>query len=414
MDKRSIAAALIGHALERYDVVLYGFFASMLAPIFFHQSSNIALLSSMGTFAAGYLMRPLGGIVFGLLGDRYGRKRAFLWSIMLVVIPTFIIGILPTYQEIGILAPIILITCRLMQGFCAGGEFSGAAIFVGEHANKKHAGLAGSFICAIGFLGVALGTGIASITTLPIFAHWGWRIPFLIGAFLTLVSYFLRRKMNETPDFLNDAIKTSHVKNPLLEVLKNWKKNLLITMAIGACGHIFLYTTTVYMSTSYKHTFQLPPHIILKFDTILVLFWMLIVLLMGALSDKIGIRRLMNFSLCLVILFSFPIFYYLDQHFTIENLFTCQIILIVLCSGFFGPATAIFTELFPTTKRYSGIAFGITLGQAIFGGTTPLINELLVSLTGDRRAPSLYVMLGAIITLFSLRKLPHLTKNNLS
>jgi MHS family proline/betaine transporter-like MFS transporter len=405
MDRKSIFAALVGHALERYDVVLYGFFASMLAPVFFPKDSSIALISSMGTFAAGYLMRPIGGIFFGFLGDKYGRKKAFLWSIVMVVFPTFIMGILPSYEQIGIYAPIILIICRLFQGFCAGGEFSGAAIFVGEHSSKKHAGLAGSFVCGIGFLGVALGTAIGSITTSPTFPEWGWRIPFLIGSVLTLASYFLRRRMQETPDFIESKQNKNLLKNPLLEVLANWKSSVLCAFAIGACGHIYLYTTTVYINNVYKNALNLPQHVIMKIDTSIVLYWMTVVIIMGYISDKIKVKNLMALSTLSVFFASYPVFIYMNQDLSFERILISQLILITLGAGFFGPATAVFKELFPTEERYSGIAFGITFGQALLGGTTPLIAELLVKFTKNPCSPAYYLMFGSLITFLALIKM---------
>lgn len=402
MDKKSMVAALIGHALERYDVVLYGFFASMLTPIFFPENDMLSLFSSMGTFAAGYLMRPFGGIVFGILGDKYGRKQAFMWSIMLVVLPTLVMGLLPTYEQIGLAAPLLLIFCRLMQGFCAGGEFSGAAIFIGEHTLEEHAGLSGSFVCAVGFFGVALGTTIGSFTTSPFFPEWGWRIPFLIGSFLTLMSYFLRKKMYETPDFIRSAQHESLLINPLREIFKYWKKSILYAGAIGACGHIYLYTTTVYMNNIYKNTIKISSHYIIFIDTLLVLYWLMIVLLMGFLSDKLGVKKLMAGSALSVFFIAYPVFFYFDQDLSVERLFISQITLITFCAGFFGPATALFKELFPTEERYTGIAFGITLGQALLGGTTPLIEELLVTFTQDQKTPAFYVMFGSAIALLSL------------
>lgn len=405
MDKRSMFSALVGHALERYDVVLYGFFASMLTPIFFPKDSSIALISSMGTFAVGYLMRPIGGIVFGFLGDKYGRKNAFLWSIMFVIFPTLIMGILPTYSEIGIYAPIILISCRLLQGFCAGGEFSGAAIFIAEHTSLKYAGLAGSFVCAIGFLGVALGTAIGSITTSPLFPEWGWRIPFLFGSFLTLLSYFLRKNMQETPDFIENWQKKRILKNPLSDMFRHWKKNLFYTFTIGACGHVYLYTTTVYMNNVYKQTLEFSSQSIMIIDTFLVLFWGGVVLIMGYLSDKIGIKKLMLFSTGSMFIIVYPIFLFMNQNLSFERILISQLVLIAIGAGFFGPATALFKELFPTENRYSGIALGITVGQALLGGTTPLIEELLVKLTGDQRAPAFYVMAMSLLTSMTLMSL---------
>lgn len=392
MNKKSIFAALIGHALERYDVVLYGFFATLLAPVFFPPDSATSIISSLGTFAAGYLMRPVGAIYFGALGDRYGRKQAFLWSVIFVTVPTLIIGLLPTYAQIGIYSPLILVICRLFQGFCAGGEFTGAAIFIGEHADDRYAGRAGSLVCAVGFLGLAFGTLIGSITTLPYFGDWGWRIPFIFGALLTMWSYILRRNMEETPDFKQSEKKKSLLTSPLVDVLKHNKKGLISTISIGACGHVFLYSTTIYMNTVYKQQLHMSAHTLMMIDTSLILYWMLVVLIAGFLADRIGVKKLMSVSSLCMGFCVYPIYYMMNQGLSVHKILMSQIILITISAGFFGPATALFKEIFPTEKRYSGVAFGITLGQALWGGTTPMILEMIVRHTGDPNDAAFYIM----------------------
>ncbi|MCC8399084.1 MAG: MFS transporter [Rickettsia endosymbiont of Platyusa sonomae] len=405
MDRKSMTAALIGHAMERYDVVLYGFFAAILAPNFFPADENIALIASSSSFASGYFMRPIGAIFFGTLGDKIGRKQAFLYSILFVIFPTLTISILPTYDKIGIISPIILILCRLMQGFCAGGEFSGAAIYIGEHTSKKYAGFAGSFVCATGFLGVAIGTSIGSFSTASFMPDWGWRIPFFIGGITTMASYFLRRNMDETPDFKKVAKQKQIVRSPLKIVLKDWKNNLLCTIGIGACGHIFLYITTLHLSTIYKEKLQISASNILGINTFLILYWMVLVMVMGYISDKLGIKNLMRYSSLSILFLAYPIFVFLHQNLTFTSCIVSQLILITIGAGFFVPVTGIFTELFPTQERYSDIAFGITIGQALLGGTTPLIATSLVSLTGSPQSPSLYMSFGALIGYLGITKM---------
>ncbi len=279
--KKSMLAALIGHAIERYDVVLYGFFAASIAPSFFPGEGGYSIIASYGSFAAGYLMRPIGGIFFGYLGDILGRKKSFLYSVLLVSIPTFGISILPTYDYIGIYAPIILILCRLMHGFCSGGEFSGAALYIGEHSELKSEGFNGSLVCAVGFLGVAVGTMIGSITTLPFMPDWGWRIPFFIGGVVTLASYVIRKKMDETPEFKKFKQSNSTLNNPLKAVFQSDIRNLMCTICIGATGHIFLYTTTIYLSTIYKNILHIQQSEILAINTFLMLYWMILVVAAG-------------------------------------------------------------------------------------------------------------------------------------
>lgn len=414
MDKKSMFLALLGHALERYDVVLYGFFAVMLAPIFFPEGGNFALIASFGTFASGYFMRPLGGIFFGILGDKIGRKKAFLYSILFVVFPTLAISLLPTYNQIGMLAPIGLIICRLMQGFCAGGEFSGAAIYIGEHSSKKYEGLAGSLVCATGFLGIAVGTAIGAFSTASFMPSYGWRIPFFIGGIATLVGYFLRKNMAESPDFKEVQKRKKILDNPLKLVFMNRKNNLLCTMAIGASGHIFLYITTISMSTIYKENLHIDQSTILLINTFLALYWMSIVILMGYIADKVGIKKIMTYSSLITMILAYPVYIFLYQNVTITSCLISQIVLITSSSGFFGPAISVFKRLFPTEERYSGIAFGITVGQALLGGTTPLIAATMVSFTGSPLSPAIYMSFGALIGYLGVKKIKDVHTNNIN
>lgn len=238
---KAIFAAMVGNALEYYDVMLYGFFATMLAPLFFPtENQTISIISSFGTFAAGFLMRPLGGMIFGHLGDKFGRQKALVLAIFLVTIPTFTIGILPTYVEIGIAAPIILVICRLLQGLCVGGEYSGASIFVIEYSKKGQETFAGSILTASGLFGGVIGTFLGFICTLSFMPSWGWRIPFLLGSLMGLVGYYIRKNVNESPDFMrhkNEKV----AKVPLFLVFQNRKINLLCTIGIGAVSLIPFY-----------------------------------------------------------------------------------------------------------------------------------------------------------------------------
>ncbi|MBY0292328.1 MAG: MFS transporter [Alphaproteobacteria bacterium] len=425
VNKKSIVAALIGHVLERYDVALYGYFSAMLAPIFFStENASAALIASLGAFAAGYLMRPLGGIIFGYFGDRYGRKKAFTWSIVLVIIPTFIIGVLPSYAQIGIAAPIILITCRLMQGLCNGGEFSGAGIFVGEHTPTNRVGFTGSMICATGLLGAAFGTLFGAIVTLPMIPSWGWRIPFLVGSCLTFISYFIRRRMIETPVFQEVLEKECTLKNPLKEVFRNYKFNILNTIAIGGCGHILVYMPTIYMNVVYTTILKTPNFQILIINTGILGLWVILSPIMGYLADKVGIRQFMSGAAMIAILIAYPLFSFLEANLNLEGVIIFQLILTVIGSAFVAPISGLFVSLFPVRERYSGVAFSITLGQALFGGTTPLISTFLTNITGDFKAPAFFMMFGgtmgclAVIRMMQFPvklqgELPHLIRDPL-
>jgi MHS family proline/betaine transporter-like MFS transporter len=347
-------------------------------------------------------MRPLGGIIFGYFGDRYGRKKAFSWAIFLVIIPTLLIGFLPSYSRIGIAAPIILILCRLFQGLCGGGEFSGAGIFVGEHLPPNKAGLSGGLICATGLLGAALGTLFGALVTMPNMPNWGWRIPFIVGGCLTLISYFIRRNMFETPIFNKLSEDKMILKNPLKDIFTNYKYNIINTIAIGGCGHLLLYMSTIYMNVIYTTQLKISSSNILFINTGILCLWIVLSPFMGILSDRIGIRRFMAGSALISGILAYPLFLYLDNNLSLVGVINFQIMLTIIGSAFVAPISGLFTSLFPAQSRYSGVAFSITLGQALLGGTTPLISTFLTTITGDFKSPSYFMIFGCILGLLGI------------
>lgn len=403
MHKRSIGYALIGHTLERYDLALYGYFSTLLAPLFFPSNdAKLQILGSLGAFAAGYIMRPVGGILFGYVGDRYGRKTAFLYSVLFIVIPIFIMTFLPSYESIGIFAPIILVICRILQGLCGGGEFAGAGIYIGEHLDVERRGFGASLVCATGILGAALGTCLGAICTLPSMPSWGWRIAFFCGAVFTFISYFLRKRMVESPEFTKFINENPASKYPLLDVVNHHKANLLNGVFIGGCGHIFLYLSGLCMSIIYATYLKLPSYQIMVINTFILLIWVVLSPFCGIVGDKIGIRKLMSYAAIGGIFFAFPLFSILYYHLSIAIAIFFQISLSLIGVCFVAPISALFTRFFPIEQRYSGVGFSITLGQAIFGGTTPLISALLIDLTNDMRAPGFLLILGCILGLYGV------------
>jgi MHS family proline/betaine transporter-like MFS transporter len=403
MHKKSVFYALIGHTLERYDLALYGYFATLLAPLFFPSGNKrLQILGSLGAFAAGYIMRPVGGILFGYFGDRYGRKIAFLYSIFVIIIPVLIMAFLPTYESIGIFAPIILIFCRLLQGLCGGGEFAGAGIYIGEHLHVNHKGFGASLVCATGILGAAIGTCIGAVCTLPNMPSWGWRVAFLCGAVFTIASYLLRKRMAESPEFKKFIARNTPSKRPFLDALIHNKVNVLNGIFIGGCGHIFLYLSGICMNVIYASYLRLPSYKIMAINTCILLFWVFLSPLSGIVADKIGVRRLMSYAALSGLFFAFPLFSILHWHLSISTAIFFQVCLSFIGIGFVAPLSALFTSLFPVDQRYSAVGFSITLGQAILGGTSPLISAFLIEFTGDMRTPGLLLVLGCVLGLYGL------------
>lgn len=395
---KAIFAAMVGNALEYYDVMLYGFFAAMLAPLFFPTNDPvISTLSSLGTFAAGFIMRPLGGIIFGHLGDKFGRRKALVLAIFLVTIPTFTIGVLPTYREIGVIAPIVLLLCRLLQGLCVGGEYSGASIFVVEYSKRGKEAFAGSLLCAAGLSGGVLGTFLGCIFTLPSMPSWGWRVPFLIGTAFGLVGYYIRSKISETPDFIKH--KDENIpKVPLWGVLQKRKRSLVCTMGIGAAALIPLYLSSVYIGHLLGTELHLPTSQIMLINVILNIFLMSLLPAMGAIADsKIGKENLMIYSSVASTLIAYPLFFLLTSHLSVANVIFCQAIIAITNAAFAAPSMALLSTLFPVHERYSGIGFGYALGGALLGGTTPLIVVGLVNWLNSPMIPAYYLMFSGIM-----------------
>lgn len=397
MKKPKMMAATLGHILERYDVMLYGFLSSYLAKFFFppeHFQNSILL--TYGSFAAGYVMRPFGGAFFGYIGDRYGRKRALVLSIMLVSIPTAIIGLLPTYNEIGMLSPILLLACRLLQGICVAGEYSGASIYFYEHApTGKHSSTCG-VMAATAFLGALIATLVATIFIHDWMPSWGWRIPFILGSALGPVSFIFRRRMLETDDFLELQKKKKLLKAPILSVFKQRKLSILSAVFVGAQGHIPLYIATVYTNTLLTKLAGSAQWLVTLDNCCILCLWVTLIILSSLLADKIGKGKVMLGACLLACVMAYPIYAFLYAAPSLERVILMQVILSICGASFVGPAASLLPELFKTNERYSGIGFSLTLGQAMIGGMTPIFAALFVGWLGDPRAPFLLVIAGGL------------------
>lgn len=407
---RSTLALLAGYAIEKYDMFLYGFFTIVIGELFCPDSiADHHIIFGLSVFASGYLTRPLGGIFFGHLGDRLGRKKALLISIALAAIPPLLLSILPTYQQIGILAPIFLVLGRLFQGFCSGGEFSGASVFLQETSSPNRIAFSVSMLRAIGFIGVAAGTVVGYFSILPFMPSWSWRIPFIVGTILTIALYYVRRKeMTESSSF-QKAKATGEIKSiPMFELLKKSKMRLVCAMALTSFATVAYYMSTVYTASLLKVKFNLPNYKIMIINTGVICAWTLLIPLIGIWADKVGIRKFLKGSILLNIVLTYPLFWLLDNHFTLANFILFQVVSGVFCASFYVPFAGLIPKLFQVNERYSGVAFSITSIQAVLGGVTPLIATLLVSFTGDKKAPAFLLILSAMVALAGIMKVKQL------
>ncbi len=397
-NKKLIFAAITGNALEYYDFTLYGFFAVYLSSFYFPAEDPLtSKIASFGAFAAGFLMRPIGALIFGHLGDRYGRKTALLISIFLMTLPTLTIGLLPTYAEIGFWAPLIIVLCRLMQGICTAGEYSGAIVLIAEFNERYKPGFACSLLPASSLIGAIIGTGLGAVCLIDTMPAWAWRIPFIMGFIFGLLGLYLRVQLKESPAFTNLAKHHKISDSPVLDVLKYQRHNFLCSMGVGAAALAPFYVISVYIN-SLTLQVGLSPAQSMLMNVGALLMWMIFIPFVGYFSDRIGLGKIMSYGSLLLMCVSVPVFFFVNYNVTLEKILLAQAIL-SFCGAFYVAPFGAFlaTKVFPASHRYSGIALGVSCGEALFGGTSPLIAAGLVALTGASFAPGFYLVFCGLI-----------------
>jgi MFS transporter, MHS family, proline/betaine transporter len=400
---RNIIAGCIGNVLEWYDFAIYGFFAPVIAGLFFPSEDKLAsLISTFGVFAIGYLMRPVGSVIFGILGDKLGRKRALEFSVIIMAIPTTLIGVLPTYSNIGVAAPLLLTLLRLFQGASVGGEFTGSISFVVEHAPKNRRGFYSSwtFFSLLG--GILLGSAIASLITniLPKEAvdDWGWRIAFLLGIALGLFGLYLRIGLDEPPDFKRLKESGGLSETPIREAFRNYWKEILTVTGATVVAAVNFYLIFVYMTTYLSTETHVLLSSALDINTISMFVMMILVPFMGHISDKVGRKPLLIIGCLMITIFSYPLFILLSRGHLIYD-FGAQLVFALAFATLIGGFGAMMVELFPMRIRMSAVSIGYNVGFAIFGGTAPLVATLFIKTTGNKLAPSYYLILAGLISL---------------
>jgi len=404
-----VFASLVGTAVEWYDFFLYGSAAALVfGTLFFPESEPVtATLLAFGTYALGFVARPLGGVVFGHFGDRVGRKKMLVVALMLMGVATFAIGLLPTYATIGVAAPILLLVCRLLQGFAVGGEWGGAVLMAAEHGDEKNRGFWSSWPQAGVPLGNLMATGVlfllAAVQSDADFEAWGWRIPFLLSAVLVLIGLYVRLQLEESPVYreAKDEIAgkqqaDSHL--PLFEVIKNYPKEVLIAMGMRMAENISYYIFTI-ISITYVTTYlEADKDLILKMLLIAAAFQFFLIPALGALSDRVGRRPLYLVGAVGVAAWSFVFFGLL------ENMTSGSVLLAVSVGLFFhslmyAPQAAFFSELFGTSVRYTGASVGYQLASIFAGALAPII---ALELLGDDIANANTFAVGVYVTIASV------------
>lgn len=402
---RVIAASSIGTILEWYDFTLFAFLTPILASLFFpNQNKFTALMLTYAIFAIGFLARPIGAALFGHFGDRFGRKKTLIVSILLMAIPTFLIGLLPTYHEIGLAAPLLLIILRLCQGLSAGGESTGATLFVMETTSYRHRGFIGGLLWAVVGIGMLLGSFAAMIVTEYSQYTWAWRIPFIFGLFTGLIGYFVRKHTPESVLFEQALEKGTLAKYPLFEGVVTYKIELLRIMGIYVLSAMITYLIYVFMPTYVVSVSNLSLKTATLVTTIALAADILLIPLGGYLSDLVGRTTCFRWSACGFLVLSYPLFYFITYG-SLQHLIIAECIFVLLSVGFQGTINAAVIEQVPTAVRYSVVAVGYNLSYSLFGGTAPIVASYIVKLTGDKASPGLYLMFGALIALLATYKM---------
>ena len=406
--RRVLMASAVGSALEWYDFFLYGTASALVfSELFFPKlDPNMGILASFATFGVGFFARPFGGLVFGHLGDKIGRKPILVFTLLLVGGGTFLIGLLPTYDSIGIWAPILLVVLRLVQGFGAGAEYGGAVILAVEYAPPGKRGLYGAFAPVGVCLGLLLAQGVFAIfSSMPKedFLSWGWRVPFLLSIFVIALGIYIRAKVMETPVFQQAIEKRQVLRAPVMEAIKRHPREFFVVvgarLAENGLGYLFPVFTLSYLTKN----LGLPKNMVLTGLVIASFVQIFTVLGFSMLSDKIGRRPVYIGAAIFCALFAFPFFMLVNTQST--PLIWLALILAISfgVGGMFGPQAAYFAELFGPRIRYSGFAFARELGSILAGGPAPFIATWLLMQGGG--APwyvAIYVIVLSVITAFAV------------
>lgn len=402
--RRAILSCTVGQMFESYDFVIYGFMATALAHVFFPGGDPIiGLLKTFATFAVGFVVRPLGAVITGSYGDRHGRRQALVLTIMMMALATGVIGLIPAYSTIGIVAPILLVLCRMFQGFSTGGQWGGAAAFLVEYAPPDRRGLISSFQQAATAMGMLFGTLTAAILTYGMaertFFSWGWRIPFLLGFVLGPVGHYLRTRVGETPAFTRSIAARPLDRPPFREVMATQRGPCAISFGFSTVVCVVYWVFLVYVPTFAAQELHLSASATFFSTTLACLVYLVLTPVVGAWSDRVGRKPMLYAGSLGVIVFAYPLFRILVSWPTVTGLIVTQALAAVILTLNTGVLCAVLAECFPTRVRYTALAISYGASVAIFGGFAPLISAGLFRLTGSPEAPAYYVIFAGVFSL---------------
>jgi MHS family proline/betaine transporter-like MFS transporter len=409
--RRAIGASAMGNAVEWFDYGVYAYVAVYIGRAFFpSEDPTTSTLSSLAVFAISFLIRPIGGLVWGPLGDRVGRRAILAVTIILMSIATFAVGLLPGYATIGIWAPIGLIILRMIQGFSTGGEYGGAATFMAEYAPDDRRGFCGSFLefGTIGgfILGALLVLVIQTIIGEAAMAAWGWRLPFFVAGPMGLIGLYLRSKLEDTPVFreLEAAGETEHDTSTEFRDLMHYWRPMVLLMGLVVLLNVTNYTLLAYMPTYLESRLGLSSSASLSLIIIGQLAMMALIPFGGALSDRVGRKPLWWASIVGLFVMAIPMYSLMAHGFGYAIIGFAVLGLLYVPQ--LSTISAMFPAMFPTHVRYAGFAIAYNVSTSLFGGTAPAANEWLISLTGNDLVPAYYMMASCIVGAIALAFVP--------
>lgn len=404
--RKAVAGASVGNAVEWFDFAIYGLLATYIAEKFFPPGDETAaLLNTFAVFAAAFFMRPLGGFFFGPLGDRIGRQRVLALVILLMSASTLAIGLVPSYESIGVAAPLLLLFLRCLQGFSAGGEYGSGACFLAEYASDKHRGFIVSFLVwsvVVGFLlGALTVTGLEAVLSEPSMDSFGWRIPFLIAGVLGVVGLYIRLQLRDTPEFEELREKGEVATSPLREALRTSWRPILQIAGLVVIHNVGFYIVFTYLPTYFTETLEFTKVDAFVSIAVASVVAMILIPPLGALSDRIGRKPLLFSGAIGFAVFAYPLFLLLNSG-SLAAAVTAHAALAAIESVFVSASLAAGAELFATRVRSSGYSIGYNVSVAVFGGTAPYVATWLVDRTDNQIAPAYYVIAAAAVSIATL------------
>ncbi|RQR68775.1 MULTISPECIES: MFS transporter [unclassified Burkholderia] len=416
MIKRVILASVIGNAFEWFDFVIYGVFATTIARLYFPTANTLASLSLMlATFGVGFLVRPLGGVVLGVYGDRVGRRKALSLTISLMALGTGMIGLMPTYAAIGIGAPILIMVARIIQGISAGAEFSVATTMLVEFAPANRRGFFGSFQMCAQALATSCGAAVAWLLSAHLdgaqFEAWGWRLPFLFGMLVGPVGWLIRSTVDESPEFLAHVRATARDGRPvrhmsLKHLIANHKRSVLSGIGFCVVGTVSAFVFNFFVPIFAKQQLGISAANASYSTFISTAIVVVLCPLTGHLSDRVGRVAVLQIGVVGYGLTAWFLFHRFVAAPSFQTLLELQIGVAIFMGFIWGPAPIVLAEIFPVEVRATGTALVYNVSVMIFGGAAPFINTWLVNATGSNLAPIYYVTLSAVIGFFGVCLLP--------